>query len=89
MSDGTLQIDGSAMPANVISGFAPGDTIDLSNVNYDAVNGCVALSVVQTNVLTIYENGSSYNLTWIRRSHSRTSNSNCPPTPAAKVPIYR
>jgi hypothetical protein len=62
VDNGTLQIDGSAMPANVISGFAPGDTIDLSNVNYD-VNGCIALSVVQTNVLTIYENGNSYNLT--------------------------
>jgi autotransporter passenger strand-loop-strand repeat protein/probable HAF family extracellular repeat protein len=31
-SGGTLQIDGSAMPANTILGFAPGDTIDLTGI---------------------------------------------------------
>jgi autotransporter passenger strand-loop-strand repeat protein len=64
-SDETLQIDGTAMPANVIKGFVQGDTIDLANVNYDKNGTAIVQSFgggVQENILTITENGTSYNL---------------------------
>jgi hypothetical protein len=54
------------MPANVISGFAPGDTIDLAGVPYDS-SGYTTLfsggnSVQPNAVLGITEGGSTYYL---------------------------
>jgi hypothetical protein len=59
----TLQVDGTTMPTNVISGFAPSDTIDLKNVTYDANGSAILQSfggVSQKNVLTMVENGKIY-----------------------------
>jgi autotransporter-associated beta strand protein/autotransporter passenger strand-loop-strand repeat protein len=55
-----LKIDGTAMPTNVISGFVSGDTIDLAGVAFDQSGGA---TIFQTgNVLSVVENGTSYNL---------------------------
>ena len=63
-SDGTLKIDGTTMPTNVISGFAVGDTIDLAGVSY--VNyvsgGGVAVLSSAGNVLNVTELGATYQL---------------------------
>jgi hypothetical protein len=45
------------MPAAVISGFAPGDSIDLSSVKWDP-RGTVQM--LAGNVLRVVENGASY-----------------------------
>jgi autotransporter-associated beta strand protein len=55
----TLQIDGSTMPANVISGFVGGDTIDLASVSF--VSGGSA-SIRSGNVLQVVESGQTYDL---------------------------
>jgi T5SS/PEP-CTERM-associated repeat protein len=62
----TLIIDGTTMPTDVISGFAPGDTIDLKNVSLDP--GGYTLfetnnnSLQNNNLLEIVENGTTYDL---------------------------
>ena len=55
-----LKVDGVAMPSAVISGFAPGDTIDLAGVDYDPTSGSATLGA--GNVLEVTENGSTYDL---------------------------
>jgi autotransporter passenger strand-loop-strand repeat protein len=55
----TLKVDGTTMPANVISGFDAGDLIDLAGVNY--VSGGSAILQAQ-NTLHISEGGQSYDL---------------------------
>jgi autotransporter-associated beta strand protein/probable HAF family extracellular repeat protein len=55
----TLRIDATSMPANVISGFAPTDTIDLRAVSFDS-GGTAQLQF--GNVLQIVENGNIYDL---------------------------
>ena len=55
---GTLDIDGAAMPTDVISGFSIGDTIDLSDVSFSG--GAVQLT--QNGLLEVTENGQTYNL---------------------------
>jgi hypothetical protein len=56
-----LPIDGTAMPTNIISGFEPGDLIDLSGVTF-ASGGTVSAS---GGVLHILENGKAYTGTFI------------------------
>jgi len=58
-SEGTLQIAGTGMPTAVISGFAPGDTIDLSGVSF-ASGG--AIGSTSGNLLQVVENGNTYDL---------------------------
>jgi autotransporter passenger strand-loop-strand repeat protein len=58
-SEGTLQIAGTRMPTAVISGFAPGDTIDLSGVSF-ASGG--AIGSTSGNLLQVVENGNTYDL---------------------------
>jgi autotransporter passenger strand-loop-strand repeat protein len=58
-SGGTLQIGGTAMPTNPISGFAIGDTIDLTGVSFGSGGSVTLLS---GNVLQISENGHTYDL---------------------------
>jgi autotransporter passenger strand-loop-strand repeat protein len=58
-SGGVLKIDGTTMPTNVISGFAPGDTIDLAAVTFSSGGGVV---VTSGNVLKVKEGGVTYNL---------------------------
>jgi hypothetical protein len=63
----TLQIDGSAMPANTIYGFKPGETIDLAGVPYNNIRDSAVLQSFsgpnpQNNVLSVTESGSTYNL---------------------------
>ena len=55
---GLLVIEGTQMPTGTISGFVPGDTIQLSDVAYDG-SGSASLN---GNVLAVQENGVSYNL---------------------------
>ncbi|PWT84366.1 MAG: hypothetical protein C5B56_15750 [Proteobacteria bacterium] len=59
----TLKIDGSSMPTNVLSGFVPGDTIDLTSVPFVS-GGTTKLQrfLNVPNQLLIGENGSSYAL---------------------------
>jgi autotransporter passenger strand-loop-strand repeat protein len=58
-ANGVLQIDGAAMPANVISGLASGDTIDLAGVNF---TGGGSIGLAPGNVLQAEVNGSAYSL---------------------------
>jgi len=58
-SGGTLEIDGTAMPINVISGLAVGDIIDLPNVAFS--NGGSA-TLEAGNILKIVEGGKTYEL---------------------------
>jgi autotransporter passenger strand-loop-strand repeat protein len=63
-TDETLQIDGTTMPTNVISGFAPNDTIDLQNVPFDPKSYTLLetsfTSVPGYNVLQIVDGGPYY-----------------------------
>jgi hypothetical protein len=56
---GTLQIDDASMPANIISGFVPGDMFYLSGVPFDSDGSADLLS---GNVLQITEGGEQFNL---------------------------
>src|SRR6516225_8243650 len=59
---GTLAIDAptsGGMPTNTISGFTPGNTIDLAAVGFD-INGSITLQA--GNVLQITENSQTYTL---------------------------
>jgi autotransporter passenger strand-loop-strand repeat protein len=56
---GTLKIDGTVMPANVVSGFVEGDTFDLAGVAFRS-GGTV--QVVSGHVLQVVENATTYNL---------------------------
>jgi autotransporter passenger strand-loop-strand repeat protein len=58
-SGGVLKIDGTTMPTNAISGFAPGDTLDLAGVTYSSA-GTVTLKA--GNALQIVEGGVTYKL---------------------------
>lgn len=58
----TLQIDGNAMPMNLINGFAEGDTIDLRGVPFTS-NGGAFLDVTKsssTPQLDVYDNHQIY-----------------------------
>src|SRR5215469_4289738 len=56
----TLSFDDTAAMAGTIFGFAPSDTIDLTDVAFDRNNGSVHLAA--NNVLDVTENGHSYTL---------------------------
>ena len=56
---GTLKIEDTTMPTNVISGFAAGDTIDLVNVGYDSGGSA---DPEPGDILQITENNSTYDL---------------------------
>ncbi len=56
---GTLQIDGTTMPTNLISGFAVGDTVDLAGVTFSSVGGAALGSA---GVVTVTEGGQIYTL---------------------------
>ena len=56
---GMLQIGGTTMPTNVVSGLAIGDTIDLSDVDFGH-GGSVQLRT--GNVLEVVANGNTYDL---------------------------
>ena len=56
---GSLQIDGTTMPDNTISGFVPGDTFYLSGVPFDAGGSADLLA---GNLLQITEGGQEYDL---------------------------
>ncbi len=58
-SGGMLEIDGTAMPTNVISGLVFGDVIDLPNVTFSS-GGSATLGA--GNVLNIVEGGKTYQL---------------------------
>ena len=58
-ADGTLLLADTAMPANVISGFAPGDRFDLAVVPF--VSGGSA-TLLAGNVLQVVESGATYDL---------------------------
>ena len=58
-TSGTLRVDGTSMPINTISGFVPGDVIDLAGIGFDS-NGTVTLT--SGNVLQISENSHVYQL---------------------------
>jgi hypothetical protein len=60
-TDGTTIImNGTTLPANVLTGFAPTDTIDLADIAYDP-NGTATLNAT-TDVLTLTEHGQTYAL---------------------------
>ncbi|MGY3485429.1 autotransporter passenger strand-loop-strand repeat protein [Bradyrhizobium sp. USDA 4011] len=65
-SSGTLKIDGTTMPTNVISGFVPSDTIDLANVSLDSTSGATIFETANAspanNVLQVTEGGKTYEL---------------------------
>jgi hypothetical protein len=56
----TLSFDDAAAMAGTIFGFAPSDTIDLTDVAFDRNNGSVHLAA--NNVLDVTENGHTYAL---------------------------
>jgi hypothetical protein len=58
-TSGVLQINATTMPGNTISGFAPGETIDLRGVAFQST-GTVTLAA--DNLLKIVENGHTYDL---------------------------
>jgi autotransporter passenger strand-loop-strand repeat protein len=59
---GTVVIDGN-VPTNTITGFAPGDTIDLTSVMFTS-GGSVPLTA--TNLVKFVENGATYTLQFNR-----------------------
>jgi autotransporter passenger strand-loop-strand repeat protein len=56
---GTLQIDAATVPGNLISGFSPRDTIDLTGVGFSSAGHARLLA---GNDLQITENGNTYDL---------------------------
>jgi autotransporter-associated beta strand protein len=66
----TLVIDGATMPTNQIADFAPGDAIDLANVAHDP-NGTAHLDP-SNDILTVTENGASYELQFDSSVSGRT-----------------
>ena len=56
---GVLKIDGAAAPANLISGFAGADAIDLAGITFDSTG---SLSLSAGNMLVLSEGGQSYTL---------------------------
>ncbi len=56
---GRLQIDGTAMPSNTISGFVSGDSVDLANIVFDSAGSA---AVAAGNVLQVTEGGTTYSL---------------------------
>jgi autotransporter-associated beta strand protein len=66
-NDPSLVIDGKTMPTNDIDGFAPGDTITLGSIGYDA-DGHADMDYT-TNVLTITEDGATYTLNFDPTAH--------------------
>ena len=52
-SGAILRLDGSVMPSDVISGFAPNETIDLAGVSFDSSGSA---TVTSGNVLQVVEN---------------------------------
>jgi autotransporter passenger strand-loop-strand repeat protein len=68
-SGGTLQIAGSLMPLAAISGFSPGDTIDLTGIAYSSAG---TVTVGAGNVLQISENGSTYDMVLAPGQHFRS-----------------
>ncbi len=80
-SGGTLQIDGTALPANTISGLMPGDLIDLAGV---AFNSTASIKLTAGNVLQVNDSGTLYSLN--PRSRAKTfpaTASSFRPMPAA------
>jgi hypothetical protein len=59
---GTLRVNGNTMPINTIKGFAVGDTIDLRGVSF-APNGGAFFDGSGNNVLNVFENGTTFDLT--------------------------
>ena len=55
-ANATLKIDGTSMPSNVITGFAPGDIIDLTGVSYN-FREFTQLQNWANNQLTIFSTG--------------------------------
>jgi autotransporter passenger strand-loop-strand repeat protein len=55
----TVAISGTTMPSATISGFAPGDTLDLVNL---AFSNAGTLAITSDNVLQISEDGGTYSL---------------------------
>jgi autotransporter passenger strand-loop-strand repeat protein len=60
LSPSMLEISGTVMPSTAIIGFSGTDAIDLASVSYTG-SGTVSLNS-STNILTVTENGSSYDL---------------------------
>ncbi|MBV9825374.1 MAG: DUF4214 domain-containing protein [Alphaproteobacteria bacterium] len=58
-SSGSFQLDGTTMPANTISGFVPGDMVDLADVTYDSAGN---VTLPGADILQIEENGTNYDL---------------------------
>src|SRR5262249_17392444 len=58
-TSGMLMIGGTSIPTNVISGFGPGDTIDLAGVGFDSAG---TAQVTAGNVLHIVENGHAFDI---------------------------
>jgi autotransporter passenger strand-loop-strand repeat protein len=56
---GELQIGGTAMPGSTISGFLPGDTIDLTSITFDSLGSAV---LGANNQLQVTEGGTTYDL---------------------------
>ncbi len=56
---GVLMLDSTAMPGAVISGFAPGDEIDLAQIPYSTGE---SVSVTSPGIVTISAGGTSYGL---------------------------
>ncbi len=59
LGGGTLEIGGTTMPSNTITGVEPGDTFQLADIPFDS-SGTAKL--LPGNVLRISENGSTFNL---------------------------
>jgi autotransporter passenger strand-loop-strand repeat protein len=63
-SGGTLQIDGTTMPTNVISGFAPGDTIDLAGVTVGSLEWLQSTNQSNQTLGIVSTQGQTYDLTF-------------------------